>query len=285
MTPKRNGIWKDMEATTRINEADYYVIFDGHNEKIDESRAIYFCQHPRIENVAYNTHENLGKSFKSYNGKKCLKAFNSENALNPGEWWLSYDYDYLNSLEKPSKTKLLSCIMTYQTHNPMYNQRVLFMENFAEKVMFRSDISWDLYGRPEDKFKNNDKLNIDYHGSLGANNPDGSLGVHTIGKEILKDYLYDLMFDVGPTKNYVSERFNDALLLWCKPIYFGSNNVHEFFPQESFDYVNILNLNEWEKVVEVIKKPINYEAIKEARNLVLNKYQVWPYVYNVIKEL
>ena len=92
------------------------------------------------------------------------------------------------------------------------------------------------------------------------------------------------MFDVGPTKNYLSERFYDALLMWAKPIYFGSTNVHEFMPQGSFEQINILDLNETDKVINIIKEqPIDYKAIKEARDLLLNKYQLWAYVYNVIK--
>jgi hypothetical protein len=97
------------------------------------------------------------------------------------------------------------------------------------------------------------------------------------------DYKYDLMFDVGPTHNYISERMWDAFLLWCKPIYFGSDNVHEFVPKESFEYINILDLNEAKKIPEIINQEPNYKAIEEARDLCLNKYQVWAYVYNVIK--
>lgn len=282
MTPGKSGKWKDMEATTNIDEADFYIIFDGHNYKIDESRAIYFCQHPKV--TGYNF--NASPSFKTYANKNCLKFFNSDNGLNPGEWWIQASYDELSTLEIPKKKELLSCIVTYQTHNPMYAQRLKFVEEFEKQTMFRSDFRWSLYGRPEEKFKANELLKNVFVGALGNNNPDGSLGSHTIGKDsILKDVVYDLMFDVGPTQNYISERFYDAMLLWAKPIYFGSNNVHEFIPRGSFEYVNILDLNEVNKVIETIKEIPDYKAMGEARDLLLNKYQVWPYVYNVIKGL
>lgn len=283
MTPGKSGKWKDMEAVTDIKQADFYIIFDGHNENIDESRAIYFCQHPKV--VGYN--QNVSKSFKDYSNKQCLKYFNSDNGLNPGEWWLDYDYDFLSALKAPDKKKTLACIMTYQTHNPMYEQRVKFMQAFSHLAP-QTGAYLDIYGRPEERFNSDPYFKWLYRGSLGYNTPDGTKGEHTHGKNLLIDYRYSLEFDVGPTQNYLSERFYDSLLLWCFPIYFGSNNVEKYFPRNSFEYVDILDLTSIEKTYKIVlsnRREENIKAIEEARDLILNKYQTWPRTYEIIKNL
>lgn len=284
MTPGSLGIWKDMIAVTDIKEADYYIVFDGHNEKIDESRAIYFCQHPLV--TGYKT--NVSPSFKTYKDKKCLASFNSENSLNAGEWWLDYDYDTLMSLERPVKQAHLACIMTYQPEsNEMYAQRVKWLQSFS-KYCSDNNKDLDVFGRPEERYNDDVAIKPFYRGSLGKNKPDGTKGEHTHGKNVLIDYRHSIEIDVGPTKNYISERFYDAMLLWSMPIYFGSNNIEQYLPKNSFRYVNILDLTESEKISTIVESNFredNIEELARAREMLLNDYQVWAFAYNKLKSL
>lgn len=281
-SPGCSGTWKDMVAVTDPYEADFIVIFDGYNGKFPKERAIYFCQHPKISSEAYGTGENYGNSFKPYTGVEGLAFFNSDNGLNPGEWWADYTYDQLNALEPPKKTKELACVMTYQTYNAMYSQRLVFMREFVKRNQ-----NLDLYGRPEEKFRADEILSTVFRGSLGVNTPDGQQGNHKTGKNLLIDYKYSLEFDVGPTQNYLSERFYDSLLLWCLPFYFGSTNVNNFLPLGSYVDINILKPDNYVDLVNACIKEDFYERrikkIAEARDLLLNKYQTWPYVYNILK--
>jgi hypothetical protein len=284
MTPGRSGNWKDMIATTNKDEADFFVVFDGTNEKIDESRAIYFCQHPKVEGYDFNA----SPSFKSYENKKCLATFNSENSLNPGEWWLDYDYDTLMALKRPEKQDHLACIMTYQPQtNGMYAQRVKWLQAYAKHCTDK-DLPLDVYGRPEERYREDEFIKNKFVSSLGHNKPDGTKGEHTTGKDVLLDYRYSLEFDVGPTKNYISERFYDALLLWTMPIYFGSNNVEQYLPSKAFHYVNILNLTHFDNIDRIVasnSREDNIEEIARAREMLLNDYQTFPFIYNKLKSL
>jgi hypothetical protein len=166
----------------------------------------------------------------------------------------------------------------------MYAARPKFVGELAKCVSF------DLYGRPSEKFKMDPNFLKCYKGSLGYNTPDGTKGEHLIGKEILRTYKYSLEIDVGPTQNYFSERFYDALLLWTMPIYWGSNNVDKFISKEAFHYFNLEDpsISEIDKIKEIVEGN-SYEkslsAIEYARHVLLNRYQIWPYIYNVVKRL
>jgi len=272
MTPRNSGVWKNMVAITNPEEADFCVVFDGYSSKVSHNRFIYIGQHPYIPNYS--------PSFRKFENKDCLLAISLDKFVNPGEWWIDYDYDTLLKLKPMKKSKKLACVMTYQLHNDMYAQR----PKFAQAVV-KEDNNIDIYGRPEENFINDEILRPFYRGSLGVNIPDGTTGEHTKGKNLLINYEYSLEFDVGQTMNYFSERFYDALLLWTCPIYFGSINVQDFIPQEAFHYVDINDLSEAKKIKSIVELPRNLKAISEARDLLLNKYQTWAYIHDVVNNL
>jgi hypothetical protein len=273
MTPGRSGKWGNIEAVTDPFEADFCFIMDGYSGKFPEERAIYFGEHPSVCETSYRT----------WQDKKALARLSLDKHLNLGEWWLGLDYDHLMQLECPKKPRRLACIMTYQTHNAMYAQRPKFMQEYVTRYPHSAP---DIYGRPEERFNVDEILKPYYHGALGFNHPDGRIGEHLIGKEVLQVYKYSLEFDVGPTKNYFSERFYDALLLWTCPIYFGSTNVASYIPFKSFWNIDINDLEDIDRVYNIVAGFYpDYEAIKEARDLLLNKYQMWAYAHDVVNNL
>ena len=291
-SPGRSGKWKELESTTNISEATHIVSFDGISETIPNSftgEILIFGQHPRVDGSGYSVSQDYSPSFtngmKKYGNSKDprIHYYSLDKYINAFEWWGDFDYDQFTALKKPEKTKQLACIVTYQPKtNKMYEQRIKFLQSFVSKQ------SLDIYGRPEEGFNSDAILKPFYKGSLGINNPDGTIGNHKKGKNVLLDYKYSIEIDVGPTRNYLSERWSDALLFWCKPIYFGSNNAEEFFPRECFEYFNILDTSESNCLHvynQMLTEEVNYTAMAEARDLILNKYNVFPYVYNKIKEL
>jgi hypothetical protein len=283
MTPKKSGKWKDMEAVTNPFEADVVILLDGHsNINYPEDRAYYFGQHP------YGC-----SAFKSLADKPLNRKFPNSEHLNPGEWWVSFDYDYLNTLPPPKKNKELVAISTYYVnHKPTYTHRIQFLEELSKIKEL------DIYGRQEENFKSNPYISKYYKGVVGIKNFNPLLGEHIVGKEILLDYNYSVEMDIGndndgkPLKNYFSERFYDSLLCWCFPFYFGSDNVEDYLPRNAFCYIDITTEENRKKSAEIVKTCIqeqyrdkNIEAIAEARNLLLNRYQLWAYTYQKIRSL
>jgi hypothetical protein len=279
MTPGRKGIWKDMEAVLDPQQADFVAVFDGITDnrgvnvglKVPLDRTLFFGEHPDCS-PAYNEWTNTPAL-----AKYPLKRF-----LNPGEWWLDYDYDYLMALDKPQKTKKLICVFTGHTHRPMYVKRKEWVKGFCQYYK-----ELDLYGRPVSNFTSDPVLKKYHKGHLGVLEPIGVLGQHTTGKEGLIDYKYSLEFDVGPTIHYISERFYDAMLLWTMPFYFGSTNVHEYLPADSFRYIDT-DKPDYKFVVDTMDSgyyDTHIDSLAIARDMLLNKYQIWPYVYDKIQEL
>ena len=94
-----------------------------------------------------------------------------------------------------------------------------------------------------------------------------------------------MAFDNGQYNNYFGTQFTDAILSWTVPIYWGSPNIAEFFPEGSYISFDASNPDEVHRIVSTLKRD-DYEkripALKEARQLILNKYNIWPTVYEAL---
>lgn len=271
MTPNRSGKWKDMIAVTDPFAADFVAIMDGENCPIPHDRAIYYGEHP-----------DCLPAFRRWENKQALVKLPLDKYLNPGEWWIDYDYDTISKMPYPQKNKKLFCSCTLKTSAEMYLKRVRFLEKIAPKYS-----GLELYGRPKANYTRNPILNKYHKGELGNVNisrEQAGMGLHTTGKEIIRDYKYSLEFDNGLTTNYFSERFYDALFMWTMPVYWGSSNVHQFIPENAFRYVDLDNPSEVDRIIKLAESDFaekHIEDMSRARDLLLNKYQIWPYIYDV----
>jgi hypothetical protein len=65
------------------------------------------------------------------------------------------------------------------------------------------------------------------------------------------------------------------------PIYSGSSQIERYFPKEAFVQIDIRDPNVFEQIREVIASDRwqrNLDAIHAARQLVLNRYQLFPFL-------
>ena len=102
--------------------------------------------------------------------------------------------------------------------------------------------------------------------------------------EGLQNYKYSICIENCRKENYFTEKFTDAILCWTIPIYYGCSNISNFFPKDSYYEIDITKDNCYEDVINIINKPIteeNIKSLKIARNLILNKYNIW----NIINDL
>lgn len=250
MSPGKSGTWQEMVAVTDPYEADYVLVIDDTSADIPRDRAIYMSAHPYMEGyVGYHT------------GQDGLKSLDNKREFGFGEWWLSYDYDYLSNMPYPDKPKDCVTIMSDTSGVHGQTQRKAFAKELQKKGI-------PLYGR------------IAGGQELGTNTRD----TYWFGKEdVLASARYSVEVDVGPCRNYFSERVFDSLLMWCCPLYWGSTNLEYYLPADSFKYIDIYGSGA--DVLNFIKEPVTVEAIKEARWLLLNKWQIWPRTYETIKNL
>jgi hypothetical protein len=106
--------------------------------------------------------------------------------------------------------------------------------------------------------------------------------------DALENYRYSLAIENYSGKNYFSEKILDPLLAWCMPIYWGCTNLSEYLPENSYIWIDITSEDSPERIQEIIQsghREQNLDAIREARELILNRYQIWPRISEEIRKL
>ena len=164
-------------------------------------------------------------------------------------------YDELRCAPCPQKTGDLSWITSNLAWLPGHKKRMEFLD------ILKSQVGFDLYGRGfqpvDDKW-------------------DG-----------LAPYRYSIAVENFRGDWYWTEKLMDCYLAWCMPIYCGCEKIDRFFPKDSFVQVDISNPTEAIRTIrEVIKSDLcekNRDAIAYARELILDKYQFFPFVVNQVK--
>ena len=102
----------------------------------------------------------------------------------------------------------------------------------------------------------------------------------------LLKYNYSIALENYPNDKIISEKFTDCILCWCMPIYWGNNeSIRNCYPTNSYHLINIENNNVFEeiqKIISSIPNEKNIKALEKARNLILDKLNIWEYIYQII---
>jgi hypothetical protein len=128
---------------------------------------------------------------------------------------------------------------------------------FFERIR-KLDIKVDLYG------KNYNKLHPQFK------------------DKSLEKYKFSIAIENSSQENYFTEKINDCFLFLTLPIYWGCPNIFKFFPEDS---LRLIDINNPSLIIEILTRPVekkNEDALREARNLVLYKYNIWPTIQNLI---
>jgi len=257
-TPKGSKIWKDCEFTTDpISKCDY-CIFLNNNNTVDvqvecpPENIWMLVQEPYqrgLNDWVKERHQYFGKVFTHLPMANSSKYIPSQTCL---PWHIGRTYDEL-VLEKhpPNKDKLLSAIIGGSVFLPGHKLR----QNFIKKVL-DSDLPLELFGkniRPlEDKTQG------------------------------LEQYFFSFAIENNSNPDMWTEKLADCFLSWTMPIYYGCTNLTKYFPPKSFIQIDI---NSPETTIKELKTKLTHEfwesaidSIREARQLVLNKYQLFPFL-------
>lgn len=101
--------------------------------------------------------------------------------------------------------------------------------------------------------------------------------------DALFPYEFSIAVENSSQENYFSEKINDCFLSWSIPIYWGCPNIDEYFPEGSYRQVDI---NNPESLTDILNQPItkkNLDALTDARNLVMYKYNIWSVINILLK--
>jgi len=102
-------------------------------------------------------------------------------------------------------------------------------------------------------------------------------------------YKYSIAIENSSIDDYWTEKISDVFLAYSLPFYFGCTNIDKYFPKESYIWIDISNpkkaLDTMREAIENNEYEKRLEFIKEARELVLDKYNLFPFIVEFIKTL
>ncbi|MEJ8801775.1 glycosyltransferase family 10 domain-containing protein [Pontibacter sp. H249] len=264
-TPNADGIWNNIQFTTEsIKEFDFLLVLNYPNENLNVrcygGGKFIFIQEPPVERYQW-----FNDSIK-YFDRAYSPSFNKVEGLGTElvlsqpalPWHINKSYSELIDLESEGlkKQNKVSWITSNKAFLPGHQVRLEFLKNLQQ-----SGFQFDLFGRGfrelDDKFKG------------------------------LESYKYSIAFENHYCNNYWTEKIADCYLSWTMPIYYGCTNIYKFFPSESMIKINPEDFND---SLRTIKEAIsqrtwdsNLEYISEARELILKKYQIFPYIESIIE--
>jgi hypothetical protein len=262
-TPNSLGVWEDIVGVDNPNDADYFVIMDGAPkdvmDNLDWSKTIFMQREPERIRQPFMNHNFPDELF--FNGTW-------ENLHLAQTWWTNIPFNDLVELPYPSKTKKISSITSGKNNLGVYSDRLNFLKDFCENY---SNI--DVFGRGTSSY-----VGESYMGELNYNGNCKFRG-HI-------DYEYSIVLENVLDPNTWTEKPSDSFLAWSLPIYNGDSTFSNFFPMESFNQIDVKNYN-LDEILEFISEPptkIQIEALKEARNSLLYKWNIWPTIKQIIDE-
>jgi hypothetical protein len=259
-TPNKSGVWKNI-GLTENSECDLYVVFNHSNLydykiKCRKGGRILIIQEPPYgQKKHFLTHLNDFDLIISHFDDLEIPQLKSPGML---PWFVEKNYDELNKLDfsQLEKENKAIWITSNRNKNPGHHQRLEFLDYLNQK----NNPNINVYGKGinpiEDKFS------------------------------VLSGAKYTIAIENYFDHDYWTEKIMDAYLSLSMPIHQGCKNLDKYFPKESFISIDINNpQHAYDKVCDVLNSNLfeeNKAFILEAKDLVLNKYQFFPWIKELI---
>lgn len=279
-TPGRSGDWGNYRFLINddTEKCDYWFVLYGLKKTVQaicSKEKVFFLDG---EPSSIKTYEQ--KFLKQFAAILTVKknVYKGVNVINcqPGAPWMigehydentqewsnvhTKDYDELFSmLNSQKKTKLLSVISSNKSMCIGHKLRLEFIESL--KKHFGSQI--DIYGR----------------------------GIRTFSDkwDVIAPYKYHIVIENDNGEDYFTEKLSDCFLSESFPLYYGCNNIEEYFLHQSMARIDI---HDADKSIETIENAIKnnyYERyhsdIITAKKLVLDKYNMFPNLISFIETI
>lgn len=174
-------------------------------------------------------------------------------------WHIDRSYDELAALPTgiDRKKDKVSWCTSNQLSFPGHRQRMMFKDFLTD-----NGFEFDLYGRGFNPVK--DKFDAIY------------------------PYKYSIAIENCSCDDYWTEKIADCFLSWTIPIYHGAKNITKYFPEKS---MILIDPDKPREALDIIRKAVSDDIyaeripyLQEARELILDKYQFFPWVARLVKE-
>lgn len=260
-TPGGRGQWGDIRFTLDpVQNCDYLIVL---NNRLREDIKVIcpgdhiwaIMQEPYIKGLhdwMIEGHECFARVFTHYIPSHDPKYKSSPPAI---PWHINRSFDQLTTIPVPDKTKDISWILSRLSFLPMHRRRLSFL-NF----LYQNDVQIDVFGR----------------------------GFHYIPDKWqgLAPYRYSIAVENFSRPYFWTEKLADCFLSWTIPLYYGCTNLKDYFPGESFIEIDIdrpaASLSKIRGVLSTEDWQARVPALQEARDLILHRYQFFPYISQFI---
>jgi hypothetical protein len=270
-TPRSRGIWQDCEfiVDQPVEECDFWVIYEGlyapEITRCAPERIIFFAgEPPGIRRYPNKFLQQFGLVITSHLDTihPCVRQYHQAQPWHAGvdrqTGLVTKTYDDLHNIKSFAKTKVLSVVCSSKATNEGHRRRLHFLKIL--KAHFGSEI--DVYGRGFNEI------------------PDKW--------DAIFPYKYHLAMENSRVPNYFTEKLTDAYLGGAYPLYYGCVNIGDYFPNGSFTELDIRDPKKALKVIDRTISNNNYERNQEqlqfARELVLDKHNLFPLITNLVHE-
>lgn len=262
--PSKSTSWNGIHFTEeKVSECDYLIVLQRPPYRIQvncrASNAWLITQEPPVDFFRFHqkSFSHFDKVFTYYKDFEHPRLQSMQPVI---PWHVNKSYNELTSIDQNNledKHDELTWITSNKNGFPGQKARMK-LKKYLEEEKFSFNIFGNGFNPIDDKF------------------------------EGLFPYKYSLAIENYSCYDYWTEKLADSFLSWCLPLYWGAPNIIDFFPEDSLIKIDV---NRPKQALQIIRQAIEdnewerrLEAISEARNLVLNKYQFFPYIADMIKK-
>ena len=257
-TPNGDGVWGGISFSMNADSVcDAVVVLNNCLEKpvsanVRGQNVWALMQEPYAKGVTdwmVEKHAVFDKVFSHHLPCSTDKYIRSHPAI---PWHVDMSYTDLMDLPVVKKERSLSWIVGNISDLPGHLRRRRLLEEIRRDPTF--DI--DLYGRAVRFIESKN--------------------------EGLLPYRYSLAIENTSSPDYWTEKIADCLLTWTVPIYYGCPNLENYFPPEAFIRIDVEKPDQALAQIRQVVANDDWEtrlpALTEARNRILNRYQLFPHL-------
>lgn len=261
-SPGGRGEWQGVQFTTEaVAECDYLVMLNNrmrHEVRVCCPPANIWMlvqepYQPGVTDWIVEGHRSFAKVFTHHPPLPAAKYVVSQPAI---PWHVNRTYDELAAAPAPRKERLLSWVVGNARELPGHWGRLAFLRYLQEHMP-----EADLFGRAVQPI---------------ADKWDG-----------LAPYYFSLAVENNSGPDMWTEKLADCFLAWCVPFYYGCTNLDKYFPTGSYVQLDITRPREACAIIREEAQPDRWQhrlaALQEARELILNKHQLLPFLAERIR--
>ena len=275
---------------TTSDDYDYLIILNHSNEMYSS---------PKEKNIAVtmeptwsvNSLKDLGNYCEHV--ITCDKKIQGENVHHTFSFLFTHDSRnniHTDNLYGPTKSEYLkNDSFPENIDSPDYPKKMSFMVANHGALAGSSQPQESNYYIRENlllKILNSD-LEIDIYGKGWSINDHRYKGAPPLKKTALKDYKYSICMENSCEDFYISEKFFDAFLNNCIPIYYGCSKIKEAYDENAFITFDPESDNVIEELKRIMDEPISWRlpAIQQCKKDYFGKHNLLKYLQKFIKNL